>query len=399
MSKPLDHIPVGPAACRPECAAVRRRTSWARFGIVLGIWASLAVVLTGQACLVIYSALQAESDLPRRQPTLAFTEVLWSTLVECLSWAVLTLGILWLVRRFPFGQGRWLRSLLVHVGACVLCACLEAFLSLLAAELIRRELPRPTLSVRVLVYFFVVKLNNNIFFYWAIVAVGHVLNYYRQLRDRELLASQLEARLAQTQLQALKVHLHPHFLFNTLNAISALVHQDVERADRMIARLGDLLRAALENANQQEVPLKQELDFLQPYLEIEQARLGPRLTVDLRIDPAVMDARVPNRILQPLVENAIRHGIGSRAEPGHVQIQAYRDNGFLHLAVKDTGPGLPASPGALPGIGLANTHARLEQLYGVNQSLDLSNSPEGGLRVRITIPFHEFSGEPAVEVS
>src|SRR5262249_58213995 len=142
-------------------------------------------------------------------------------------------------------------------------------------------------------------LNNNIFFYWAILAVAHVLNYYRRWRDRELASSQLEAKLAQTQLQVLKMQLHPHFLFNTLNAISALIHQDVELADRMIARLGDLLRTTLDNANRQEVAFQQELDFIHPYLEIEKARLGSRLSVDLCIDPAVMDARVPNMILQP----------------------------------------------------------------------------------------------------
>jgi sensor histidine kinase YesM len=377
----------------------RRRNFWARLGIVLGIWASLAVILTGQACLLIYSALQAQSDLPHRQPSFAFSEVFWSTLAECLIWAFMTLGILWLVRRFPLGHGKWLRSLLVHLGACLLCGLFQTLLSMLAAELIRQELPKPSISANVFWYYFVAKLNNNIFFYWAIVAVGHVVNYYRQLRDRELLASQLEAKLAQSQLQVLKMQLHPHFLFNTLNAISALVHQDVELADRMIACLGDLLRTTLENVDQQEVPLKHELDFIEPYLEIEKARLGPRLSVDLRIDPAVMDARVPNLILQPLVENAIRHGISPCPEPGRIQIHAYRDNDFLHLAVKDTGPGLQKPPSALTGIGLANTSARLERLYGTNQRLDLFNSPDGGLRVGITIPFQEFASAASGKAS
>src|SRR5262249_14501171 len=242
-------------------------------------------------------------------------------------------------------------------------------------------------------------LNNNIFFYWAILAVAHVLNYYRQLRQRELLSSQLEAKLAQTQLQVLKMQLHPHFLFNTLNAISALIHSDVELADRMIARLGDLLRTTLENANQQEVPLRQELDFIQPYLEIEKARLGPRLTVDIQIDPEILDAKVPNLILQPLIENAIRHGIGPRTAPGRIEIHAGRDNGFLRLAVKDTGPGLQAPPGALRGIGLANTRARLEHLYGANQQLQLTNVPGGGLQVSLTFPFQEFTGSPAGTIS
>lgn len=239
--------------------------------------------------------------------------------------------------------------------------------------------------------YFLAKFNNSVFYYWAILALGHVLDYYRQFRERELLASQLESKLAQTQLQILKMQLHPHFLFNTLNAISALIHQDVELADRMIARLGDLLRTTLDNANQQHVPLSQELDFIHPYLEIEKARLGARLTVDLQVDPAVMDAKVPNLILQPLVENAIRHGIAVRPGPGTIQIHAHRENGGLHLAVTDTGPGLQAAPAALKGIGLANTRARLEKLYGANHRLELTNGRDGGFAIGITIPYQESS--------
>jgi sensor histidine kinase YesM len=379
---------------------IGRRRLWFRLGIILAIWTGLAVVLTAQAYLVVYSALHADTDLRGRHPPRpGITELFWNTMAECLIWVVLTPGILWLVKRFPFGQGRLLRSLLVHLGACLVCGVFQTLLALLAAELLRKEILKPTFSANVLFYFFVAKMNNNIFFYWAILAVGHVLNYYRQLRDRELFSSQLEAKLAQTQLQVLKMQLHPHFLFNTLNAISALIHSDVELADRMIARLGDLLRTTLENANQQEVPLRQELDFIQPYLEIEKARLGSRLTVDIQIDPEILDAKVPNLILQPLIENAIRHGIGPRTAPGRIEIQAGRDNGFLRLAVKDTGPGLQAPPGALRGIGLANTRARLEHLYGANQQLQLTNVPGGGLQVSLTFPFQEFTGSPAGTMS
>lgn len=362
---------------------------WAQLGIVLAVWSGIAVILTGQAYLLVYSVIQAHKDLPRDQPPLALTELFLSALAECLIWAVLTIGILWLARRFPFGQGKWLQSLAVHAAACLGCGVLAAILSGIAAELIRTELPRITISVNVLILFFVAKLNNNIFFYAAIVAVAHVLNYHRQMRERDLRAAQLEAKLAQTQLQILKMQLDPHFLFNTLNAISALIHQDVELADRMIARLGDMLRATLDNANQQEVAFKQEIDFIQPYLEIEKARLGARLTVDLDIDPAAMDAKVPNLILQPLVENAIRHGIAIRPGPGRIRIEATRDKGFFHLAITDTGPGLQMSAPALKGIGLANTRARLEKLYGPNQRLELTNGPGGGLQVAITLPFRE----------
>jgi two-component system LytT family sensor kinase len=369
-------------------SASSRRAFWVRVGVVLSIWTALAVVMTGQASLLVYSARLAEPDIPTLPPV-ALSELFVGSLAECLIWSGLTFAILWLARRFPLAPGQWRRSLAVHFAACVGCALLEVVLSVLAAEVIRQDIPKPTITVNVLLLYVIAKLNNNLFFYWAILAVAHVLRYYRQWRQRELLASQLEARLAQTQLQVLRMQLHPHFLFNTLNAISALIHQDVELADRMIARLGDLLRATLDNAHQQEVAFRQELDFIHPYLEIEKARLGPRLTVDLDIDPAVMDALVPNLILQPLVENAIRHGIAAHPGPGRVHIHAGRANGSLTLAVADSGPGLPPEVTDAKGIGLANTRARLEKLYGEAQRLELTSGPDGGLQVGITIPFKE----------
>jgi sensor histidine kinase YesM len=364
---------------------------------VFGIWMGLAGFLTVQAFLVIYTTIQAHADLPQQRPSLALTELFLTSVAECLIWAFMTLGILWLAQRFPFGQGRWPRSLAVHVGACLVCGVMAVALSVLAAELIRKEFVRPTVTFNVLLLFFVAKLNNNIFFYAAILAVAHVLAYYRQWRERELLASQLETKLAQTQLQVLKMQLHPHFLFNTLNAISALIHQDVELADRMIAQLGDLLRTTLERANQQEVSLKQEIDFIRPYLDIEKARLGSRLAVDLEIDPAVMDAKVPNLLLQPLVENAIRHGIAPCSKPGTLSITAGRDNGLLRVSVMDSGPGLHNDSETPKGIGLANTRARLQKLYGARQRLELSRAPAGGLRVDITIPFQECAGSSQAE--
>jgi sensor histidine kinase YesM len=379
--------------------ASARRQLWVRLGIVLGIWTVLAFVLTGQAYLVVYSTNLAHEDLPQGPHRFGLVELFYNTLVECLTWVPLTLAIFWLVQRFPFGQGKGLRNLLIHVAACLLFGFLQTVFMVLAAEFIRHDIPKPTLTAKVLLLYFVAKLNNNTFFYWAILAIAHILNYHRQFRERELRTAQLEARLAQTQLQILKMQLHPHFLFNTLNAISALIHMDVELADRMIARLGDLLRATLANAHTQEVPFKQELDFIQPYLEIEKARLGSRLTVHLEIDPAVMDARVPNLILQPLLENAIRHGIAPRAEPGRIELRAQRENGFLRLDIEDDGPGLPPSEHIPAGIGLANTRARLERLYGANQRLELTNGPNGGLHVGITIPFEELTNQVGAEVS
>jgi two-component system LytT family sensor kinase len=370
---------------------------WTQLGIVLAVWTGLAVVFTGQGYLLLGLAIQARQDLDKVETKLDLTEIFLSTIAECLIWAILTFGIIWLARRFPIGPGKWLRSLPIHIVACLLCSVLAIILAGLMAELIRHGIPKPTHTGSVLLLFVVAKLNNNIIFYTAILAVAMLLNYYRQIRERELTTSQLEAKLAQTQLQILKMQLHPHFLFNTLNAISALIHQDVELADRMIARLGDLLRASLENANQQEVAFKQELDFIQPYLEIEKARLGTRLTVDVQVDPAVMDALVPNLILQPLVENAIRHGVAARPGPGRIQIQAGRENGCLRLTVSDDGPGLQGPCETLKGIGLTNTRARLAKLYGSKHRLDLSNGPQGGLQVDITIPYQDAFPSPVAE--
>ena len=187
----------------------------------------------------------------------------------------------------------------------------------------------------------------------------------------------------------LRLQLHPHFLFNTLHTISALMHKDLRAADRMLALLGDLLRDSFERVGAQEVSLKQELGFLDRYLEIERTRFRDRLTVTLSVDPETLDAEVPNLLLQPLVENAIRHGLGKRQDAGHIEIVARRNFERLDLRIRDDGPGLPeGSETALrAGVGLANTQARLEQLYGSNHRFDLRNRPEGGLEVALEIPF------------
>ncbi len=185
------------------------------------------------------------------------------------------------------------------------------------------------------------------------------------------------------------MQLHPHFLFNTLHAIWTLMHKDVETADRMLARLSDLLRITLENSGMQEVPLKQELAFLEPYLEIEQTRFGDRLSVQLDVEPDTLDALVPNLLLQPLVENAIRHGIAPRAAGGRIRISAKRENAKLRVQVRDNGAGIPESEREVlkEGVGLTNTRARLQQLYGAGHRLELHNAVDGGLEVTLELPF------------
>jgi LytS/YehU family sensor histidine kinase len=184
------------------------------------------------------------------------------------------------------------------------------------------------------------------------------------------------------------LQLHPHFLFNTLNTISALIHESPEEADEMISQLGDLLRVTLETVHVHEVPLTQELDFLKHYLAIEQTRFQDRLRVTMSIEPVTLDAMVPNLILQPLVENSIRHGIALRPEARSIEIKSWQDNGTLRLRVADDGPGLSSDKLLLKeGVGLTTTRQRLSSLYGTKHDFSLRNSPRGGLVVELTIPF------------
>jgi two-component system, LytTR family, sensor kinase len=369
--------------------ATGRTPLWTRLGIVFAIWTGLALALTAQAYLVILSLIQAHADLPKDRPPLAFTELLLSSCAECVIWAILTLGLLELVRRYPFGQGKSWRSLAVHVTACLACGLVAACLSMLAAELIRSEIPKPTLSLNVLVFYFVAKLNNNIFFYWAIVAVAHVLNYYRQLRARELLSSQLEAKLAQTQLQVLKMQLQPHFLFNTLNAIAGLVREKRnDAAVSMIVGLSDFLRRVVEDSDRQQVPLGEELEFTQKYLDIQKVRFAERLQFSIDVPQDLLPAQVPSLILQPMVENAVKHGIARRVQGGAIRITAFRSNGTLTMRIYNDGPSLPAGwESGQSGIGIVNVRTRLQGLYGDQFELRMRDQQPGGVEATVSVPF------------
>ncbi|HVZ16068.1 MAG TPA: histidine kinase, partial [Terriglobales bacterium] len=242
--------------------------------------------------------------------------------------------------------------------------------------------------------YFLMNGMDNIFIYWSIVFVMQGWMYYERYRDRELRASVLQTQLAKAQLQALKVQLHPHFLFNTLNSVSELMHQDVNAAERVITRLSDLLRMTLENIGAQEIPLSQELHFVKGYLEIEQFRFQDRLRVELDIPAETLDCSIPNLLLQPIVENAIRHGICRNAEHGIIQITTRKISDRLLLVVADNGPGLKLNGDGKPstanfGLGLSTTRTRLEVLYGNEQTFVMNNLPECGLEVRISLPWHK----------
>jgi len=304
------------------------------------------------------------------------------------SWALLVPVILWLARRYPLDRTRWLRSLPMHLAGVLALT----FAHVCLTELVVWAAPLPearrlTLWQNV-VRSYVWSFDWNMAVYWAVIAFSHAAKYHREMQERTVRASQLEARLAEARLEALQRQLHPHFLFNTLNAISALMYRDVDAADGMLAQLSDLLRMALEQRGVQEVALKDELEFVGKYLGIEQARFRERCSVRVDVDPETLDARVPNLVLQPIVENSVRHAVSTSLEPRRIEIRARRDGDMLRLEVRDDGPGLPAGttpPGR--GVGLANTRARLEQLYGSSHHLRFSRPPAGGLTVTIEIPF------------
>lgn len=229
--------------------------------------------------------------------------------------------------------------------------------------------------------------HQSLLTYWLLVGATQAYLYYQRYREGELRSAQLGTQLAQAQLQALRMQFHPHFIFNTLNAISTLVHKDPDAADRMIARLSELVRHTLENVGVQEVPLAQELEFLERYLEIEQTRFADRLVVRMEIAPETLDARTPYLILQPLVENAIRHGIAARSLAGSIEVRARRDDAMVVLEVWDDGPSMPGGAGTKVGVGISNTRARLETLYGSAQRFEVKNAARGGVVATLTFPF------------
>jgi two-component system, LytTR family, sensor kinase len=318
-----------------------------------------------------------------------------SSFLDFYIWAALSPLVLLLVRRFSFERSQLLKSFGIHLFASAVFSFVSFATSIplfwLVGGISKTSYPvYPTLTEFFTRQIFdPYNLHHGMLVYWVIVVVASAIRYYDKLRDTEIRASQLEAQMAQAQLQALKMQLRPHFLFNTLNTVSMLMREDVEAANRVLVRLSELFRLTLDSDGKHEVALATELQFLESYLEIEQTRFQDRLIVRVDVDPATLQASVPNLLLQPLVENAIRHGVAPRATTGIVEVRSVRTNGNLELQVRDNGPGLSnlavSSHGG--GIGLANTRERLERLYRGDYELDLSNVAGGGLQVTVTIPF------------
>jgi two-component system, LytTR family, sensor kinase len=332
----------------------------------------------------------------------------WRFLLSWMSsttlFAALTPPMLWMGRRYPLDERGWVRRLPIHLLASVAVALLHvavASYSVPRTGVLGGMTPK---SYRDAFFFMmVIAMHSNVLSYWTVLALQHGIRVFRRYQEREKAALRLEAQaaalsaqLSRAQLSALKAQLQPHFLFNTLNAIMVLVRQrQVELAETTIARLGDLLRFVLDDVEANEVSLRRELEYLERYLAIEQLRFADRLRTEIDAEPAVLGAALPHLGLQPLVENAVRHGIGKSASAQLVRVRACRQGDELIVTVEDDGPGPgdPGEPGS--GIGLSNTRARLAQLYGDRARLTLAARPGGGAVATLSVPFHLASELPS----
>jgi two-component system LytT family sensor kinase len=291
-------------------------------------------------------------------------------------WAIFTPVIFWLARKFPIRKDLPLHLLLAAVISVLMVVLYSSQRWMLGLEMSMKIFRQILLGY---------PYPFDMLTYMGIVGVYEGLGYHKKYLEEELRTAKLRGNLMEAQLYALKMQLHPHFLFNTLNSISELMHEDAEAAEQMLKRLEDFLRITFENAEIQEIPLQQELEFLRNYLDIQQVRFQNRLKVALDIDPQTMKDAVPNLILQPIVENAIRHGIAPRMEAGTIEIRASHKNGSLVLQVEDDGPGLSGVE-YRQGLGITNTRMRLEHLYGKECRFQMMNNPYGGLLVSLQIP-------------
>ena len=357
------------------------KINWRRAALLFGGWTLVSIIFAG----ISYAAAIGENN-----KEFGFVSAVRLNLVQFYLWAILAPLLFRFSRRFPIElRPLNLRNLLLYFPALISFAGIHQVIHLAVLWSItprwRRQFPALIDCYRA---YFGFGFYIDLIIALLIVIAVHALLYYQNFRASELAQLSLKTQLAQAQLRALKMQLHPHFLFNTLHSISSLVLEDPPKANSMIAQLGDFLRLTLENSNQQLVSLKEETEFLRCYLEIEQVRFGDRLTVALELEPKTLSVQVPHLILQPVVENAIQHAIAPRATRGHINIEAKRLNNLLRLEVRDNGPGIASNDALLgtEGVGLSNVRARLHQIYGSDFRFELMNGRDGGLTVVIEIP-------------
>ena len=383
MDQPLPHSLEAQAdASFVEKKRPRRR--WIELGFIFTFWTFMAM-LSGASELLEGGDLQ-QSD--------AIHEIL-RAFSYYYFWALLTPGIFWLSRSFSIERANWIPRVLLHLVVALLVAMAVHVYYSVAYHAIMpppHRWPFEPLADLLRLWFF-----NDLIVYIAVLAAGFARDYFSRYQARreeavhlKAQAALLRAQLAEARLQALRMQINPHFLFNTLHAVSTLVERNPQGVRRMIAKLSVLLRHTLEASSGQEVPLEQELQFLDSYLDIQQIRFQGHLEVHREIAPDVLSALLPNLILQPLVENAIQHGVSKTDGRGRLEVRAWREGEQLCLSVRDNGSSFSGDGAAdlTEGIGLSNTRARLQQMYGSAQSLTFRGADGGGLIAQITLPFH-----------
>jgi signal transduction histidine kinase len=333
------------------------------------------------AFIALCFATQSYLDYHYYGMQLSFARSICWEMIGWLLWGVLTPLIFLLAKRYPPQK-----YFFIHIPAAFVLSAIHLAIQLTLFRFSERTfLPSgdPNMELKL-----IARMAWRLMVYCIILIVWYALDSKRKARIEQERAAELSTQLAKTQLQALKMQLHPHFLFNTLNTISELMHHDIRAADEMMVRLGDFLRLTLDPNVSQEVTLEKELEFLKHYLEIEQVRFKDRLKVEMHIQPDTRHARVPYLLLQPVVENAIRHGISKTADSGILEISSEKENGFLHIKIQDNGRGVNQDE-LKEGLGLSNTKSRLEKLYGDRFQFELSSRPGSGTIVALTIPFSD----------
>ena len=361
----------------------KREINWRRAALLFSGWTLVSIIFAG----ISYAAAIGENN-----KEFGFVSALRLNLVQFYVWAILTPFVFRFSRRFPIElRPLNVRNLLLYFPALISFAGIHQVIHLAVLWSIsprwRQKYPALMDCYRA---YFAFGFYIDLIIALLIVVAVHALLYYQNFRASELAQSSLKTQLARAQLRALKMQLHPHFLFNTLHSISSLVLEDPSKANSMIAQLGDFLRLTIENSEQQLVTLKEETEFLRCYLDIEQVRFGDRLTVAFELEPQTLSAQVPHLILQPVVENAIQHAIAPRAARGHINIQANRVNSLLRVAISDNGPGMGSNAISVGKkcVGLTNVRTRLQQIYGPDFRFELTTGRNGGVTVVMEIPFH-----------
>ncbi len=356
-------------------------------GVTILLWAlAVATPLGWSSVAFVYFGMLAVGR------PLTIPQALLAGLQDWYVWALLAPGVFLLGRRFRLERDGWVRAAVIHLVAGSAVALVD-----LAAVTVINQYFGPTVSYvgtfsevypRIVLRYF----HFAFIIYWVIVAAAHAIEYYSSSRDRELEAVTLQAELTEAQLAALRMQLQPHFLFNTLHTIASLVRDGrSEAATDTIARLGELFRRTLGNGQRNEVPLRDELSFIEAYLEIEQTRFADRLAIRFDIDPATLDVRIPTMALQPLVENAIRHGIARDPSAGRIEVRSLPRNGSLRVEVRNDGPACLQEPTAAgAGLGLRNTQARLSRLYGTGYLLEVLPDLPGGTLAVLEVPWRAW---------